>query len=154
MRILSGIQPSGELHVGNYFGALRQHVELQEKGQGIYFIADYHSMTSVRDAAQRRRLVLDVALDYLACGLDPERSILYRQSDVPESVSQADRIPEMLIVKILPSASAGDDFGPLPCHSPPLPILKGTAWLFRHLIAPVWTSRHQTTSSSPCRACW
>jgi tryptophanyl-tRNA synthetase len=84
VRILSGIQPSGELHVGNYFGALRQHVELQQEGEGIYFIADYHSMTSVRDAAQRRRLVLDVALDYLACGLDPERSILYRQSDVPE----------------------------------------------------------------------
>jgi len=84
VRILSGIQPSGELHIGNYFGALRQHVELQAKGQGIYFIADYHSMTSVRDAAERRRLVLDVALDYLACGLDPEQSILYRQSDVPE----------------------------------------------------------------------
>ncbi len=84
MRILSGIQPSGELHIGNYFGALRQHIELQTRGQGIYFIADYHSMTSVRDPAERRRLVLDVALDYLACGLDPERSILYRQSDVPE----------------------------------------------------------------------
>ncbi len=84
MRILSGIQPSGELHIGNYFGALRQHIELQTQGQGIYFIADYHSMTSVRDPAERRRLVLDVALDYLACGLDPERSILYRQSDVPE----------------------------------------------------------------------
>ncbi len=84
MRVLSGIQPSGELHIGNYFGALRQHIELQTRGQGIYFIADYHSMTSVRDPAERRRLVLDVALDYLACGLDPERSILYRQSDVPE----------------------------------------------------------------------
>jgi tryptophanyl-tRNA synthetase len=84
MRILSGIQPSGELHLGNYFGALRQHIALQEKGQGIFFIADYHSMTSVRDAAERRRLVHEVALDYLACGLDPERTILYRQSDLPE----------------------------------------------------------------------
>ena len=84
MRILSGIQPSGELHIGNYLGALRQHVALQEKGEGLYFIADYHSMTSVRDAAERRRLVLEVALDYLACGLDPENTILYRQSDVPE----------------------------------------------------------------------
>lgn len=84
MRILSGIQPSGELHIGNYLGALRQHVELQSKGEGIYFIADYHSMTSVRDADERRRLVHEVALDYLACGLDPEQSVLYRQSDVPE----------------------------------------------------------------------
>lgn len=84
MRILSGIQPSGELHLGNWFGALRQHVELQEKGEGIYFIADYHSMTSVRDAARRRELVRDVVLDYLACGLDPARTILYRQSDLPE----------------------------------------------------------------------
>jgi tryptophanyl-tRNA synthetase len=84
MRILSGIQPSGELHLGNYFGALRQHVALQEKGQGVFFIADYHSMTSLRDADERRRLVHEVALDYLACGLDPERTILYRQSDVPE----------------------------------------------------------------------
>jgi len=84
VRILSGIQPSGELHIGNYFGAMRQHVELQQKGEGIYFIADYHSMTSVRDAKLRRELVRDLALDYLACGLDPERSILYRQSDLPE----------------------------------------------------------------------
>ncbi len=84
MRILSGITSSGECHIGNYFGAIRQHVAFQEKGQGIYFIADYHSMTSVRDAAERRRLVREVALDYLACGLDPERSILYRQSDLPE----------------------------------------------------------------------
>jgi tryptophanyl-tRNA synthetase len=83
-RILSGIQSSGECHLGNYFGALRQHVEMQDKGQGIYFIADYHSMTSVRNAGERRASVRDVALDYLACGLDPERAILYRQSDLPE----------------------------------------------------------------------
>ncbi len=85
MRILSGIQPSGELHIGNYFGAMRQHVDLQEKGQGIYFLADYHSMTSLRNAKERRDAVLDLALDYLACGLDPDRSILYLQSDVPET---------------------------------------------------------------------
>jgi tryptophanyl-tRNA synthetase len=64
---------------------MRQHVELQARGQGIYFIADYHSMTSVRDAALRRRLVRELVLDYLACGLDPRRSILYRQSDLPET---------------------------------------------------------------------
>jgi tryptophanyl-tRNA synthetase len=84
MRILSGITPSGEPHIGNYFGAIRQYVELQAKGQAIYFIADYHSMNSVRDADERRRLVREVALDFLACGLDPENAILYRQSDLPE----------------------------------------------------------------------
>jgi tryptophanyl-tRNA synthetase len=84
VRILSGITSSGETHIGNYFGAMRQHVALQDRGQAIYFIADYHSMTVVRDAALRRRLVREVALDYLALGLDPARSILYRQSDVPE----------------------------------------------------------------------
>jgi tryptophanyl-tRNA synthetase len=84
VRILSGITSSGECHLGNYFGAIRQHIALQSRGEGIYFIADYHSMTVVRDAAERRRLVREVALDYLACGLDPERTILYRQSDLPE----------------------------------------------------------------------
>ncbi len=85
MRVLSGTQPSGQLHLGNYFGALRQHVALQERhGEALYFIADYHSMTSLRDAAERRRLTHDVALDYLGCGLDPERASLFRQSDVPE----------------------------------------------------------------------
>jgi len=79
MRILSGIQPSGEAHLGNYFGAIRQHVELQARGQGIYFIADYHSMTSLRDAALRRQLVRELALDYLACGLDPARAALCRR---------------------------------------------------------------------------
>jgi tryptophanyl-tRNA synthetase len=89
LRVLSGIQPSGECHLGNYFGAMRQHVALQGAGESIYFIADYHSMTSVRDAAERRRLVREVALDYLACGLDPERAILYRQSDLPETCELA-----------------------------------------------------------------
>lgn len=89
MRILSGIQPSGECHLGNYFGAIRQHVALQAAGEAIYFVADYHSMTSLRDAAERRRLVREVALDYLACGLDPERALLYRQSDLPETCELA-----------------------------------------------------------------
>ncbi|NNL86218.1 MAG: tryptophan--tRNA ligase [Myxococcales bacterium] len=84
MRVLSGITPSGECHLGNYFGAMRQHVELQQGNEAIYFMADYHSMNSVRDAAERRRLVREVALDFLACGLDPENAILYRQSDLPE----------------------------------------------------------------------
>ena len=85
MRVLSGIQPSGDyLHIGNYFGALRQFVALQEEHEMLLFIADYHSMNSVRDGAQRRAFTRSVALDYLACGLDPTRAMLFRQSDMPE----------------------------------------------------------------------
>lgn len=84
MRILSGIQPSGALHIGNYFGMMLPAIELQNQGDAYYFIANYHSMTSVFDAEQRRQNVLDVALDFLACGLDPERSVFFKQSDVPE----------------------------------------------------------------------
>jgi len=84
MRILSGIQPSGALHLGNYFGMMNPAIRLQEQGEAYYFIANYHSMTSLFDAAERRRNTLDVALDFLACGLDPKRSVFFRQSDVPE----------------------------------------------------------------------
>src|SRR5512134_1430735 len=84
MRILSGIQPSGALHLGNYFGMMRPAIELQDQGEAFYFIADYHSMTSLTDAAQRRKNSLDVALDFLACGLDPKKSVFWKQSDVPE----------------------------------------------------------------------
>ena len=83
MRILSGIQPSGALHVGNYFGMMRPAIELQEQGEAYYFIANYHSMTSVFEAGERRKNSLDVALDFLACGLDPKKSVFFRQSDVP-----------------------------------------------------------------------
>ena len=84
MRILTGIQPSGTLHIGNYFGAIKPAVELQARGDAFYFIADYHSMTSLTDPKQRRENSLNVALDFLACGLDPARSVFWRQSDVPE----------------------------------------------------------------------
>lgn len=84
MRILSGIQPSGALHLGNYFGMMRPAIELQEQGEAFYFIANYHSMTSLYDAAERRKNTLDVALDFLACGLDPRKAVFWRQSDVPE----------------------------------------------------------------------
>lgn len=84
MRILSGIQPSGTLHLGNYFGMMRPAIELQEKGEAFYFIADYHALTSIHDAARLRQYAHDVALDFLACGLDPARAVLFRQSDVPE----------------------------------------------------------------------
>ena len=84
MRILSGIQPSGALHLGNYFGMMRPAIELQEQGEAYYFIANYHSMTSLFDAEERRKNSLDVALDFLACGLDPKKSVFFKQSDVPE----------------------------------------------------------------------
>ena len=74
MRILSGIQPSGTLHLGNYFGMMRPAIELQDQGEAYYFIANYHSMTSLYDAEARRKNTLDVALDFLACGLDPKKA--------------------------------------------------------------------------------
>lgn len=84
MRVLSGIQPSGTLHLGNYFGAIQQHIELQHDHDCLFFIANYHTLTTVHDAARLRQLTNDVALDYLALGLDPEKASLFRQSDVPE----------------------------------------------------------------------
>ena len=84
MRILSGIQPSGALHLGNYFGMMKPSLELQDKGEAFYFIANYHSMTSLFDAAERRQNTLEAALDFLACGLDPKKTVFFRQSDVPE----------------------------------------------------------------------
>ncbi len=84
MRILSGIQPSGKLHLGNYFGMMRPALRLQEKGDAFLFIANYHALTTVDDPAQLRQGTLDVAIDFLACGLDPARAVFFRQSDVPE----------------------------------------------------------------------
>ncbi len=84
MRILSGIQPSGKLHIGNYFGMMKPAIELQEQGEAFLFIADYHALTSVRDADALREMTKDVALDFLAAGLDPDKTAFYRQSDVPE----------------------------------------------------------------------
>jgi tryptophanyl-tRNA synthetase len=84
MRILSGIQPSGILHIGNYFGMMRPAIDLQKEGEALYFIADYHALTSLRDPAALREHTRRVALDFLACGLDPERAALFRQSDVPQ----------------------------------------------------------------------
>jgi tryptophanyl-tRNA synthetase len=84
MRTLTGITPSGALHLGNYFGAMRPAIDAQAQGDCFYFIADYHSMTTVFDPAERRRHTRGVALDWLACGLDPARSVFWRQSDVPE----------------------------------------------------------------------
>src|SRR3989441_10953963 len=83
-RILSGIQPSGSLHIGNYFGMMRPAIELQDKGEAYYFIANYHSMTSLFDPDQRRKNSLGVALDFMACGLDPRKSVFWKQADIPE----------------------------------------------------------------------
>src|SRR5436309_10978761 len=98
-RILSGVQPSGKLHLGNYFGAVKQHIALQDEADCFYFIADYHSLTTIRDTAARvaeetkkpvdvaklqSEYIRDVALDYLALGLDPDKVAFFRQSDVPE----------------------------------------------------------------------
>lgn len=88
-RILSGIQPSGTLHLGNYFGMMRPAVELQGRGEAFYFIADYHALTTVQDPETLRRNVMEVATDFLACGLDPDRTVFFRQSDVPQHTELA-----------------------------------------------------------------
>lgn len=84
IRTLTGITPSGTLHVGNYFGAMKPAIEAQDVGESFYFIADYHSLTALNDPVKRREYTLGIALDWLACGLDPARSVFWRQSDVPE----------------------------------------------------------------------
>lgn len=84
MRILTGLQPSGKLHIGNYFGAMQPAVQLQDQGDAFYFLADYHAMTSMTDAATLRENVQNLAIDFLACGLDPEKATIFRQSDIPE----------------------------------------------------------------------
>ena len=83
VRYLTGFQPTGALHIGNYFGALRPAIELQEKGEAFYFIADYHALTTVRDPALLREHVRGIAIDALACGLDPAKACFFKQSDVP-----------------------------------------------------------------------
>jgi tryptophanyl-tRNA synthetase len=83
-RILTGFQPSGILHIGNYFGAIRPIVEMQDRGEVFVFLADLHALTSLQDAARLRAYSRDAAIDLLACGLDPERAVFWRQSDVPE----------------------------------------------------------------------
>src|SRR5205809_1348712 len=84
MRILSGIQPSGVLHIGNYFGMMKPAIALQAEGEALYFIADYHALTTVRDPQALRENCRRVAVDFLASGLDPERATLFRHSDVPQ----------------------------------------------------------------------
>jgi len=89
LRVLSGIQPSGRLHIGNFFGAMQQHIQLQRENECFYFIADYHALTSNPDPKEFSARCIDVAADYLALGMDPEKTVFWRQSDVPEILELA-----------------------------------------------------------------
>src|SRR4051812_15007654 len=84
MRVLSGIQPTGRFHWGNYFGAIRQYIDLQNEDESYYFIANLHALTTVREPETLRQLTVDAAIDLLALGLHPEHAVLFVQSDVPE----------------------------------------------------------------------
>lgn len=84
MRFLSGVQSSGRLHLGNYYGAIHQFVQLQHEGEALFFIANLHALTTVRDGARLRELTQEAAIAYLALGLDPKKAVLFRQSDIPE----------------------------------------------------------------------
>ncbi len=90
MRVLSGIQPSGQLHIGNYFGSIKPNLDYQGKAdQSFFFVADLHALTTVQDAEKLRAAREDIILDYLACGFDPQKSVIFYQSDVPEHTSLA-----------------------------------------------------------------
>jgi tryptophanyl-tRNA synthetase len=84
IRYLSGVQSNGRLHLGNYFGAIRNHIRLQDQGECYYFIANYHSLTTLQNAEELKKFTFMAAADYLALGLDPGKALLFRQSDVPE----------------------------------------------------------------------
>ena len=89
MRIITGLQPSGKLHIGNYFGAMEPAVRMQDRGESYYFLADYHAMSTVHDADTLRENCKNLATDFLAVGLDPEKCVFFRQSSVPEVNAQA-----------------------------------------------------------------
>ncbi|WP_073059136.1 tryptophan--tRNA ligase [Fodinibius roseus] len=107
--ILSGIQSSGKLHLGNYFGALRQHIQMQEKGDAFYFIANYHSMTSIDDGEEIYQNTIDIALDYLALGLDPDKCTFFAQSDVPQVTELAWMLSTFCPVSMMEKAVAYKD---------------------------------------------
>ncbi|MBV9128488.1 MAG: tryptophan--tRNA ligase [Verrucomicrobia bacterium] len=108
-RILSGIQPSGALHLGNYFGMMQPAIALQERGEAFYFIADYHALTSVQNAARLREFTHGVALDFLACGLNPARACFFRQSDVPQVTELAWILSNVTPVPMLQNAHSYKD---------------------------------------------
>jgi tryptophanyl-tRNA synthetase len=109
MRILSGIQPSGALHIGNYFGMMEPAIALQTEGEALYFIADYHALTSLRDPEVLRENSRRVALDFLACGLNPERTTLFRHSDVPQVTELAWILSTMAPMGLLERAHSYKD---------------------------------------------
>lgn len=109
MRILSGIKPSGKLHIGNYFGMMRPALELAQKAEAFYFIADYHALTTVSDPQELRENSMDIALDFLACGLDPSRTVFYRQSDVPQVTELTSILLNITPVPMLENAHAYKD---------------------------------------------
>lgn len=119
-RFLSGLKPTGRPHIGNYFGAIRQFVAMQETGDGFYFVANLHALDHVRDAAQLRELSIGVALDYLALGLDPAKATMFLQSDVPEvselmwilgHVAPMGQLQRMHAFKAAQDAGSQIDFG-------------------------------------------
>lgn len=109
MRILSGLQPTGRLHIGNYFGMMQPALQLQHEGEAFYFIADYHTLTAIHDAATLRENVRNLAIDFLACGLDPEKSVFFRQSDVPEHTELAWILSTLTPVPMLENATSYKD---------------------------------------------
>lgn len=109
MRVLSGMQPSGNPHLGNYLGAMRQHIEMQEKADCYYFIANYHALTTLRDGPELRAKTRELAMDYLALGLDPTRVVFFRQSDVPEVTELAWILDTVTPMGLLERAHAWKD---------------------------------------------
>ncbi len=118
-RILSGIKPTGRPHLGNYFGMMQPAIAWQDRGQAFYFIADYHALTTVQDAAALRQHTRDAALDFLACGLDPSKAVLFRQSDVPEVTELAWLLTCLTPMPMLENCHAYKDHlarGKVPSH--------------------------------------
>lgn len=107
--ILSGIQPSGRLHIGNYFGAMRQHIGMQEQGDAFYFIANLHSLTSLNDGKQLYQNTIDVTLDYLSLGLNPDKVTFFAQSDVPQVTELAWMLGTLCPVSLMEKGVAYKD---------------------------------------------
>jgi len=118
-RILSGIKPTGRPHLGNYYGMMQPGIEWQDRGEAFYFIADYHALTTVHDPAALREHTRSVALDFLACGLDPQKAVLFRQSDVPEVTELAWLLTCLTPMPMLENCHAYKDHlakGKVPSH--------------------------------------
>ena len=118
-RILSGIKPTGRPHLGNYYGMMQPGIEWQDRGEAFYFIADYHALTTVHDPAALREHTRSVALDFLACGLDPKKAVLFRQSDVPEVTELAWLLTCLTPMPMLENCHAYKDHlakGKVPSH--------------------------------------